>query len=61
MKIDSRFTFHDSRYKPDGTPRKLLDVSKLKGLGWRPEIDLQAGLIQTIECFYKNLLEEKLL
>jgi GDP-L-fucose synthase len=47
--------------KPDGTPRKLLDVSKLKGLGWRPKIDLRTGLIQAIECFCKNLLEEKLL
>ena len=29
--------------KPDGTPRKLLDVSRLAGLGWRPRISLTAG------------------
>lgn len=30
--------------KPDGTPRKLLDVSKLMTLGWRPKVDLDSGL-----------------
>jgi GDP-L-fucose synthase len=44
-----RFVFDDS--KPDGTPRKLLDVSKLTGLGWRPSIDLQAGIRQTYEWY----------
>lgn len=33
--------------KPDGTPRKLLDVSKLQGLGWRAEIGLREGLQET--------------
>jgi GDP-L-fucose synthase len=30
--------------KPDGTRRKLLDVSRLKGLGWQPEISLEEGI-----------------
>ena len=30
--------------KPDGTPRKLMDVSKLHGLGWKARIDLEAGI-----------------
>jgi len=30
--------------KPDGTPRKLMDSSKINGLGWRPKIDLKSGL-----------------
>lgn len=33
--------------KPDGTPRKLLDVSRLKALGWRPRIGLREGIEQT--------------
>ncbi|MEO9191481.1 MAG: GDP-L-fucose synthase [Acetobacteraceae bacterium] len=37
-----RFVFDSS--KPDGTPRKLLDISRLRGLGWRPRIDLEAGI-----------------
>ena len=33
---------------PDGTPKKLLDVSKLQSLGWEPKIDLKDGIIDTI-------------
>ncbi|MFD3456519.1 GDP-L-fucose synthase family protein [Streptomyces sp. NPDC058691] len=33
--------------KPDGTPRKLLDVSRLAGLGWKPEIALRDGIAAT--------------
>jgi GDP-L-fucose synthase len=47
--------------KPDGTPRKLLDVSRLNGLGWRPAIPLEEGLRTTYQWFLehgrtKNLL-----
>ena len=34
--------------RPDGTPRKLMDSSRLTALGWRPSIDLAAGLRQTL-------------
>ena len=37
--------------KPDGTPRKLLDISKLAGLGWCPEITLEQGLYTTYQDF----------
>ena len=40
--------------KPDGTPRKLMDTSKLFDLGWKPKIDLQTGVAQTYEWFLAN-------
>ena len=41
--------------RPDGTPRKLLDVSKLQALGWRPRIGLREGIAQTYD-WYRELL-----
>lgn len=41
--------------KPDGTPRKLLNVSKLHSLGWKHTIDLQKGLSDTYESYKNNL------
>ena len=35
--------------KPDGTPRKLMDTTKINNLGWRPSIKLKEGIIKTIE------------
>jgi GDP-L-fucose synthase len=40
--------------KPDGTPRKLLDISRIKTLGWEPRIPLKEGLRSTYEWFVKN-------
>ncbi len=37
--------------KPDGTPRKLLDVSRITALGWKPEIGLRDGITATYEWF----------
>jgi GDP-L-fucose synthase len=37
--------------KPDGTPRKLLDNSLIKNLGWKPKIEITKGLIKTYEAF----------
>lgn len=40
--------------KPDGTPRKLLDVSKVHALGWRHEIPLREGIARTYQWFLEN-------
>jgi GDP-L-fucose synthase len=40
--------------KPDGTPRKLLDISKLAALGWQPSIDLKEGLASTYAWFVRR-------
>lgn len=40
--------------KPDGTPRKLLDVSKLHSLGWQHKVSLKEGLKITYDWFLKN-------
>jgi GDP-L-fucose synthase len=40
--------------KPDGTPRKLLDTSRLRELGWQPKWTLESGIASTYEWFIKN-------
>ena len=40
--------------KPDGAPRKLLDVSKIHALGWKHRIDLETGIRSTYEWFLNN-------
>jgi len=39
--------------KPNGTPRKLLDVSKIKGLGWEAKISLEKGLKRSYDWYFK--------
>ena len=45
--------------KPDGTPRKLLDVSRLSGLGWQAKIYLDDGLMQTYRWFVEHAAEAR--
>jgi GDP-L-fucose synthase len=40
--------------KPDGTPQKLLDVSKLAQAGWASQIGLQEGIRSTVECYREH-------
>lgn len=45
---------------PDGTPRKLLDVTKLHNLGWRHKIDLAEGVARTYDWFLENVSQQGL-
>lgn len=45
--------------KPDGTPRKLLDSTRLQALGWRPQILLKEGILQTYHWLLQSGLELK--
>ena len=40
--------------KPDGTPRKLMDVSKMHALGWKHSIELEEGIQKTYDWFLEN-------
>jgi GDP-L-fucose synthase len=46
--------------KPDGTPRKLLDVSRLENLGWRASISLEEGVASTYRWFLENVESARL-
>jgi GDP-L-fucose synthase len=45
--------------KPDGTPRKLLDISKITNLGYQPHEDLKTGITKTYEWFQQELVSAK--
>jgi GDP-L-fucose synthase len=51
--FDGRVVFDES--KPDGTPRKLLDVSRLRGLGWSASIPLETGVAGTYQWFREHV------
>ncbi len=46
--------------KPDGTPRKLLDTTRLTALGWKPKITLKAGIESTFAWFREHVAEARL-
>lgn len=48
-------TLTQDQTKPDGTPQKLLDVSRLSDLGWKAQISLEKGLEQTYEWYLEHL------
>ncbi|NQV61912.1 MAG: GDP-L-fucose synthase, partial [Alphaproteobacteria bacterium] len=42
-------------HMPDGTPRKLLDVSRLEAMGWTAQVDLAEGLRRAYEWYLANV------
>jgi GDP-L-fucose synthase len=56
--FQGRLVFDPS--KPDGTPRKLLDTTRLTALGWRPKIPLKAGVESTYAWFREHSAEARL-
>lgn len=46
--------------KPDGTPRKLMDSTKLAALGWKPKYDLRFGIRHAYECFLHEVSAHEL-
>jgi GDP-L-fucose synthase len=56
--FEGRMTFDTT--KPDGTPRKLLDVTRLAGLEWRAAIPLEQGIQSTYEWFLAHVESARL-
>ena len=49
---------HWDASKPDGTPKKQLDVTRLASLGWRARISLEEGLTSTVSLFRQELVQQ---
>jgi GDP-L-fucose synthase len=49
--------FRYAQDKPDGTPRKVLDVSRLKAMGWRPRIELRDGLADAYRWYVEHVAD----
>lgn len=57
VRYEGDITYDPSR--PDGAPRKLIDSSRIKALGWRPKIELEVGLDAAYQDFLRNLALDK--
>jgi GDP-L-fucose synthase len=49
-----------NKSKPDGTPRKLMDISRLSSLGWNHSIQLEEGLQMTYKWFLQNINDSRM-
>ena len=52
--VKSKLKIKYDESKPDGMPKKLLDISKAKKYGWRPKNNLSEGFKSTYQYFLKN-------
>ena len=57
--MDFEGQIHWDTSKPDGTPRKLLDVSKINKLGWVASTDIKKGIKKTISFFDHDFINKK--
>jgi GDP-L-fucose synthase len=55
--FEGEITF--DRSKPDGTPRKLVDISRLKALGWSAKTPLREGLTKAYAHFLSDAVRER--
>jgi GDP-L-fucose synthase len=55
--LDQVLTFDPT--KPDGTPRKLMNTSRLNSLGWQPRIGLREGLLEAYKDFCSHIAERR--
>ena len=55
--IDWQCTFTFDSSKPDGTPRKVMDVSRLRSLGWSAKTDFDSGVKQAYEWYLANAVK----
>ena len=55
--FNGEISFNSDR--PNGTPRKLLDNTKISSLGWKPEIELEVGIASTYDWFLSNSKKEQ--
>jgi len=53
--VDFRRTIEWDTTKPNGTPRKVLNISKIKSLGWEPKIKLDEGIKTTYNWYKENI------
>ena len=56
LDYDGRIVHDES--KPDGTPRKLMDGSKLRALGWTPSVPLEEGIARSYDAFLAGQFRE---
>ena len=58
--INSTFNIHNSKLiSPDGTMKKLTDVSKLHGLGWKHKVELKNGIEKMYQWYRENNNDKK--
>ena len=45
--------------KPDGAPRKSIDVIRLENMGWKYKVSIEEGIVKTCSCYMQSLLSDR--